>query len=142
MKVVEMARRLGVTTDTVRFYTRINVLNPPKNQTNGYREYGEADLHRLRFVLSARQLGFSVDDIQKIISHADKKKSPCPTVRELIEKRLHEIERQFLETQLLRDRMQKAVGEWSQKPDKVPTGHMICHLIEDFSQLIDVENKP
>jgi hypothetical protein len=30
--------------------------------------------------------------------------------------------------------MQQAVVEWSQKPDKVPTGHMICHLIEEFAQ--------
>ena len=62
MKVSEIARYLGVTADTVRFYTRINVLNPQKSQVNGYREYSEADVHRLRFVLSARQLGFSVDD--------------------------------------------------------------------------------
>ena len=142
MKVSEIARHLGVTADTVRFYTRIKILNPNKSQDNGYREYGEADIHRLRFVLSARQLGFSVDDIQQILSYSDKKKSPCPTVRRLIEKRLHETEQRFLEMQLLRGRMQEAVREWSEKPDKVPTGHTICHLIEDFSQLIAVEDRP
>ena len=132
MKVNELAKRLGVTPDTVRFYTRNNVLTPLKDKNNGYREYSEADAARLRFVLSARHLGFSVDDIQQILGHADNKESPCPTVRRLVEQRLQETEQHFLEMQRLRDRMQRAVEEWSGKPDKVPTGHSICHLIEGF----------
>jgi len=68
------------------------------------------------------------------LNHADKKKSPCPTVRRLIEHRLNETEQRFAETQQLRERMQQAAIEWSQKPDKVPTGDMICHLIEEFAQ--------
>jgi DNA-binding transcriptional MerR regulator len=108
-------------------------LNPSKSKANGYREYSDNDVKRLRFVLSARQLGFSVEDIQEILNYADNKKSPCPTVRRLIDQRLHETEQQFKETLQLRDRMQRAVLEWSQKPDKAPTGHMLCHLIEEFT---------
>lgn len=134
MKVLELAKRLGVTAETVRFYTRIEVLKPTRNQVNGYREYDEKDLNRLRFVLNARQLGFSVEDIQEVLAHADKKKSACPTVRRLIDQRLQETEQRFLETQKLRDRMKNAVEQWSKKPDKTPTGHMICHLIEEFSE--------
>lgn len=133
MKVIEVARLLGITADTVRFYTRIKILNPTKSKANGYREYSEKDVNRLRFVLSARLLGFSVEDIQEILSHADKKKSPCPTVRRLIDQRLHGTEQQFKETLQLRDRMQRAVLDWGQKPDKAPTGHMLCHLIEEFT---------
>lgn len=78
VKVIEMARRLGVTADTVRFYTRIKILKPGKNKTNGYREYSENDYNRLRFVLSARQLGFSVEDIQEILNHADNEEIALP----------------------------------------------------------------
>ncbi|WP_339616337.1 MerR family transcriptional regulator [uncultured Gilvimarinus sp.] len=134
MKVVEIARKLEVTADTVRFYTRIGILNPTKNYENGYRDYGAQDVNRLRFVLSARQLGFSVEDIQQILGHADNKESPCPTVRRLIEQRLHETEQRFQEVKLLRKRMREAVTQWSKEPDRVPDGDMICHLIEGFSQ--------
>lgn len=134
MTVLEVAKYLGITAETVRFYTRINILKPSKNTTNGYRQYGRKEIDRLRFVLSARRLGFSVDDIQQILAHADDKKSPCPIVRQLIDQRLHETEQRFLEMQQLRQRMQQAALEWHQKPDKVPTGSMICHLIEDFAQ--------
>ncbi len=133
MKVIEVARLLNITADTVRFYTRIKILNPAKNKANGYREYSDNDVKRLRFVLCARQLGFSVEDIQEILGHADKKKTPCPTVRRLIDLRLHETEERLKETLKLKDRMQRAVLEWSQKPDKTPTGHMLCHLIEEFT---------
>jgi len=67
------------------------------------------------------------------LSHSDKKQSACPTVRRLIDQRLHEIDQRFKETLQLRERMQRAVSEWNQKPDKAPTGHMICHLIEEFT---------
>ena len=95
-------------------------------------EYSEKDISRLKFVLSARQLGFTVDDIQEILAQADKKESPCPTVRRLIDQRLHDTEQRFLEMVRLRERMVSAVDEWGGKPDRAPTGHMICHLIEDF----------
>lgn len=134
MRVNELAKLLDVTSDTVRFYTRISVLKPKKRKDNGYREYSEKDISRLRFVLSARQLGFTVGDIQEILAQADKKKSPCPTAKRLIEQRLHETEELFLSTVKLRKRMVVAVKDWSGKPDKAPTGHMICHLIEEFTQ--------
>lgn len=88
MKVIDVARSLGVTPETVRFYTRIKVLNPTKSKANGYWEYGEKNEHRLRFVLSARQLGFTVEDIWEILERTDEKNTPCPTVRCLIDQRL------------------------------------------------------
>lgn len=133
MRVNQLAKSLGITPDTVRFYTRIKVLQPVKSKVNGYREYSETDISRLKFVLSARQLGFAVDDIQQILAQADKDKSPCPTVRRLIDQRLRETEQQYLDMVQLRERMVLAVKDWSDKPDKAPTGHMICHLIEEFT---------
>ena len=66
MRVKELADIVGVTTDTVRFYTRKEILHPRKRLDNGYKDYGERDVVRLKFVLSARQLGFTVNDILEI----------------------------------------------------------------------------
>ena len=132
MRVSELAEYLNVTADTVRYYTRVGFLSPEKNSENGYKEYGTKDQQRLRFILSARQLGFSVNDIGQILSEADTGQSVCPLVRKLIEKRLEETEKQFQETLALRARMQSAMNEWQDKPNQLPTGHMICHLIEGF----------
>lgn len=132
MRVSELAKKLAVTADTVRFYTRINYLTPKKCGVNGYKDYGDKEMHRLRFIMSARQLGFSVDDIGDIINEADKGQRACPLVRRLIVQRLEETEKGFAETMTLRDRMKSAVKEWEKKPDMDPTGDMVCHLIEEF----------
>jgi hypothetical protein len=52
-----------VSADTIRYYSRIKMLKPSK-ETNGYYIYGQKELDRLRFILRAKQLGFSLADIQ------------------------------------------------------------------------------
>lgn len=132
MRVKEVAKKLGVTADTVRFYTRIQVLNPQTNPHNSYKEYTQTDVERLKFIVASRALGFTVEDIKTIIAKADDHKSPCPTVRHIIEKRLEETERQFQDLIALRARMTAAIAQWENIPDRVPNGHMICHMIESF----------
>ena len=132
MRVNELASSLGVTADTIRFYTRKGLLRPERCPTNGYREYGPQDQSRLRFILSAKHLGFSLKDITQILKEADKCETPCPMVRELIERRLYEVEKRFQDMTLLRKRMRKAAEDWKAKPDGMPDGHTICNLIENF----------
>lgn len=133
MKVKQLADALGTSAHTVRFYTKIGFLKPVRNRSNGYKEYSEREKDRLRFVLCARQLGFSVEDIQKIVREADNGNSPCPLTREIIRNRLQETELRSKDTSALRRRMKMAVKEWEAKPDKLPTGNMVCYLIEEFT---------
>ncbi len=134
MKVTELAKSLGTTADTVRYYTRLKLLNPSKS-INGYKDYSEKDVFRLKFILSARQLGFSVADIQQILNEAEHGHSACPLVRTLIQQRLNETEKQFRAMLALRENMRNAIAQWQQMADKAPTSDMVCHLIEGFAQL-------
>jgi len=133
MKVSELAEKLQVPPDTVRFYTRIGLLQPRLNPGNGYKSYRQQDYLRLRFILTARNLGFSVKDIEHILAESDAGHCSCPLVREIIEKRLQETEQLFEQTLALRNRMMLAIDHWKDKPDMAPTGDMICHLIEEFA---------
>lgn len=141
MRVKELADKLGVTADTVRFYTRIELLSPKVNPHNQYKEYSQADLERLKFVVASRQLGFTVEDISTIIAKAEDHQSPCPTVRHIIVKRLEETERQFQDLIALRARMTAALAQWENTPDRAPNGHMICHMIESFAGGIKNDSK-
>lgn len=132
MRVNQLASTLNTTADTVRYYTRIGLLRPEKNKTNGYKAYGKSDEMRLRFALRARQLGFSVADILEIVTMADRGRSPCAHVRALIKQRLSEIESDFREVQQLHKRMHRAAAAWEKMPDRPPTGAMICELIETW----------
>ena len=91
MRVKQIADALDISVDTVRYYTRIGLVVPNKSH-NGYKYYRPADVTRLRFILSARSLGFSVNDIKEILVTSSQTNAPCATVRGLIEKRLKETE--------------------------------------------------
>jgi DNA-binding transcriptional MerR regulator len=134
MRVSELAKNLMITADTVRFYTRNGFLTPLKNTDNGYKFYSMKDQKRLAFIVSARQLGFTVNDIANILQEADQGHTTCDLVREIIENKLIETERQFQQTLALRNRLQLAIVDWQDKPNKAPTSDMICHLIEGFSE--------
>lgn len=130
MRVAEFAKALGTTPDTVRYYTRIGLISPIKNSENGYKTYGIKEQKRLKFILSARHLDFSVEEIKRILSESDNGHTACPLVRKIVEHRLAETEKQYQAALLLRARLSQAINDWQGKPDLEPTGHMICHLIE------------
>lgn len=132
MRVAQLANELNVSADTIRYYTRVGLVSPLRNSTNNYKEYREQDRKRIQFILSARNLGFSLSDIKKIINEAGKGRAACPLVRQILEKRLQETELSYSHQHALRERMKKAMKEWAKKPNKTPTGHEICHLIESL----------
>ena len=132
MRVKAFAEKMGVTPDTVRFYTREGLLTPSRDSSNGYRVYGERDRRRLGFIVAARSLGFTLEDIGHILGVADAGRTPCPRARELIQARLEDVEERFRQMHALRNRMLAAVENWETRPDSEPDGHAICHLIEGF----------
>ena len=134
MKVAELAKSLGTTADTVRYYSRLGLLKPAKS-VNGYKLYSNKEVSRLKFILSARNLGFSVVDIKEIINESEDGKSACPLVRSLIKERLEETEKQFQAMLALRGKMSSALSRWEEMEDKAPTANMVCHLIENFEQI-------
>ena len=132
MKVKDIAEAAGVNPDTVRFYTRENLLKPSRNPDNNYQQFNAEDLRRLRFARKARQLGFSLPEIRQILDQADDHHSPCPMVRDVFQQRLAEVEREIRELQQLRKRMTAALSAWQDMPDGTPDGHTICRLIEHW----------
>ncbi len=132
MKVTDLAKSLDVTPDTVRYYTRVGFLSPLKSVSNGYKEYSKSDSNRLRFIISARQIGFSVKDIKQILQHAKDRDTACPIVRKLIEQRLDQTEVQFQHIRALRNKMKTAISQWQTLPDQNSSNENTCHLIESF----------
>jgi MerR family mercuric resistance operon transcriptional regulator len=61
----------GVNVETIRFYQRKGLLPEPDKPYGGIRRYGEADVARVRFVKSAQQLGFSLDEIAELLRLKD-----------------------------------------------------------------------
>jgi len=63
-----LAKLSGVKLDTVRFYERSRLLPKPARTAGGYRVYTDAALNQVRFIRKAQSLGFSLEEIRRIIS--------------------------------------------------------------------------
>ena len=130
MTVSELARRAGVTADTVRHYTRSGLLVPIRDESNGYNCYSSGDLARLLFIRKARLLGFSVGNVRDILKESSHGHSPCPQVRKLMEQHLQENRRRLQDLEKLQARMEHAAALWANMPDGMPDGEAVCQLIE------------
>jgi len=69
MRIGELAERVGVPADTVRFYEREGWLPRPPRQDNGYREYADADVEHLRLLIDLRRLELPLDDAARLASY-------------------------------------------------------------------------
>ena len=129
-----LAKQAAVPLYTVRYYTRIGLLKPSRNPSNGYKMYYPADKTRLRFIIAAKELGFTLHEIEQILDEAKHGNSPCPMVREIVTRRIDENRRKIAELKKLQQKMQKSLGEWSAMENSMPNGDSICHLIESVAE--------
>lgn len=67
MRIGELADRAGVNVQTVRYYERRGLLPEPERTSSGYRRYDEDDLLRLRFILRAKGLGFTLGEVTDLL---------------------------------------------------------------------------
>lgn len=133
MTASDLAKRTNLPIYTVRHYTRIGLLKPSRNLKNGYRLYKSSDKERLKFIAAAKELGFTLSEIEEILGHAVHGDSPCPMVREIVEKRVEENKAKIRELKRLQSRLEKAAEIWKTMKDSEPDGHSVCRLIESFA---------
>ena len=129
-----LARRANLPLFTVRYYTRIGLLKPSRDLRNGYKVYKASDTDRLRFISAAKDLGFTLSEIEEVLDHAAHDESPCPMVREIVEKRVKENKEKIRELKRLQRRLEGAVELWKTMKNSEPSGHSVCRLIESFAK--------
>jgi DNA-binding transcriptional MerR regulator len=134
LTVSVIARESDTTVHAVRHYTRLGLLHPRRNKTNGYKIYRDRDIILLRFINNAKELGFTLKEISKILDEADSGNSPCPIVRQIIVKRITENRRKIKQFNELQKKMVTAKTRWDKMEDALPDGHSVCHLIESFAE--------
>ena len=127
LKIGEVSKRSGIGIEALRFYEKGRLLDSPARTFGGYRVYGEDVLERLAFIKRAQALGFSLEEIRRIIEDARKGESPCDEVREIVRRRMAELDERLRELRRYRKELGETLEEWD-KVGRAP-GH-ICGLIE------------
>jgi MerR family mercuric resistance operon transcriptional regulator len=86
-----LSRQSGVNIETVRYYERAGLLPKPARSHGGYRLYQPGDVERLSFIRRARDLGFSLDEIRRLLDLADRKSRSCRRVHDIAVEHLAEV---------------------------------------------------
>ena len=108
----ELAKAAGVSTDTLRHYERKGVLPRPRRAANGYRHYPPEALGRVRLVRRALSVGFTLDELARVLSARERGAAPCREVRELAASKLAEVEERLAQLAELRDELRDTLKEW------------------------------
>jgi DNA-binding transcriptional MerR regulator len=84
----------------------------------------------LRFILHAKTLGFTLDEIKHILQLSERRTCPCGEVLKIGEERLAELQTQIEQLTKFRNQLARAVSRWKKGPREAPSGDAICILIE------------
>ena len=88
----EIARRTGCNLETVRYYEKVGLLPEPPRTQGGHRAYDEGHERRLRFILRARELGFTLDEVRALLRLVDERDAPCGEARDLAASHLRDVQ--------------------------------------------------
>ncbi len=132
----ELAKEAGVKPDTVRFYEKQNLLPGPTRTAAGYRIYDGTALKQLRFIKKAQSLGFSLQEIHRILNLHGEGRTTCRCVLGIAAAKLSETEAKLRDLENFRDGLKKHVQQWRSKTQN--GGKMAA----EFCALIESSAKP
>ena len=92
MNIGQAAKASGISAKMIRYYESIGLMPRPPRTNGGYRDYSATDIHRLRFVRRARDLGFSVDQISELLKLWSDQHRSSADVKALAEAHIEALE--------------------------------------------------
>ena len=127
--VGQLAKKASINIETVRYYERIGMMPKPTRKESGYRLYSEEDIARLKFILHAKELGFSLKEIRELLELRVDPQTTCDEVRDQAEAKIADIEKKISEL----IRIKKALGKLAAAcREKGPTGE--CPILEALEE--------
>ena len=128
----ELAELAGVSRDTLRHYERKGVLPRPLRGHNAYRQYPPEALQRVQLVRRALSVGFTLEELAKVLKVRGDGGAPCEEVRRLAAQKLLNVEDQIRDLTVLRDELQQTLKDWDMRLARRAKGKP-ANLLESLS---------
>lgn len=135
-KIKELSERTNLPAKTIRYYEEIRLLPPARRGDNQYRLYDETDVERLRFIKSARALGFTIQELTQILAIREQNEPPCSHVMTLLKDHMDDIAARICDLEQLHRELSAVYETGKQLPEDVQMRGCVCHLIQ-----VDVRRK-
>ena len=121
------ASRAGVSARMVRHDESLGLLASVARTESGYRQYGEADVHTLRFIRRARDLGFSIEEIAQLLGLWQDKARASAQVKQIAQRHIDNLEERIGAMQAMQRSLQQLVGccQGDERPE--------CPILDDLA---------
>jgi DNA-binding transcriptional MerR regulator len=111
LRTIDLAHRIGVQPEAIRYYERRGLLPVPDRAASGYRIYTPEHLERVDFIKQCQTVGFSLEQIRQLMELKFRVSSPCQHVRDLLLDKIKEIETQISRLQMFRQELRTYAQE-------------------------------
>ncbi|WP_053207494.1 MerR family transcriptional regulator [Jiangella muralis] len=125
MRTSELAGRVGVNPETLRYYERRGLLDEPPRTPGGYRDYPDATVRVLRFVKRAQELGFALDEVEELLHLDAGGPDSCDAARTLAVARKADLAARIADLQRMHDSLAALVGSCD-----LPRADRTCALLD------------
>lgn len=110
MNIGHAAEASGVSAKMIRYYEQTGLIPPAQRTESGYRDYSETDVHMLRFIRRARDLGFSVHQIEDLLKLWTDRSRKSADVKALARAHIEQLRRKILELESMSETLEHLVG--------------------------------
>lgn len=129
MRIGEVADKVGVATQTIRFYERRGLLPPSRRGPNGYRDYDASTLTQLEFIRSGQAAGLTLVEIATILELRRAGSTPCAHVHALLAAKRLEVQKRQRELAALEAELENLISRSHRLDPAECTDEAICHII-------------
>lgn len=109
MTVGQLAKKVQINIETVRYYERRGLLPEPIRSESRYRQYTENDVARILFIKRAKELGFTLKEISELLSLKIDSETTCGDVKKLSESKIANVEEKIRDLQKIKKKLEELV---------------------------------
>lgn len=125
LTIGQVAKNTGITVETVRFYEKQGLLITPSRSDSGYRQYTPDTLKRIRFIQRAKSVGFTLSEINELLTLRKDPKATCTDVKLRALEKIENIDRKLNDLKQIRESLSRLIMNCNSK------GHLVeCPILE------------
>ena len=133
LKIGELAKQTGLAVGTLRYYSDLELLQPVQRGSNGYRYYSQDASKQVEFIKKAQAIGFTLEEIKRILDVRDRGEQPCNLVKDLLDLKIAQLENQIEKMNQFKAELQQYRTAWISNAHTQNQPEEVCPLISSVS---------